>query len=167
MEKVGRPKGLIRYSTALKQAFSSQQRLRRALRPRILIYASLLGLLVIAFSLALAMRTPLKLDVLRDRGAMGREVEDGVIENVYRLQIMNTSEVPHRFRIMVSGLDSIALASASEVRLSGTESRAIPVRVRLGPNKGRPGSNKIMFRLEAVENASIQVNEKAVFFVPR
>ncbi len=169
MEKVDRPKGLIRYSTdrALKQAFSPQQILRRALRPRVLIYSTMLALLAAAFLFALAMRTPLKLDVLRDRGAMGREVEDGMIENVYRLQIMNTSEVPHRFRITVTGLDSLALASTAEVRLSGTESRAIPVRVRLGPNKGHPGSNKIMFRLQALDNASIQVDEKAVFFVPR
>jgi cytochrome c oxidase accessory protein FixG len=169
MDKVSQPQGLIRYSTdrALKTGLTPQQILRRALRPRVVIYSALLGLIISAFSIALATRTPLKFDVLRDRGAMGREVEDGIVENVYRLQIMNTSETPHRYRISVSGVDSIALATSAEISLAGTESRAVPVRVRLAHGKGKPGSNKIMFRLQAIENENLQVSEKAVFFVPR
>src|SRR6476661_4533117 len=75
---------------AMKQGLSSADIRRRALRPRVLIYLAILLAIVTAFGLSLAMRTPLKMDVLRDRGAMGREVDGGVIENVYRLQIMNT-----------------------------------------------------------------------------
>jgi polyferredoxin len=62
------------------------------LRPRILIYGGLLALIVSAFFGTLITRTPLKLGVMRDRGALGREVEDGGLENVYRLQIMNTGK---------------------------------------------------------------------------
>ena len=169
MDKIKLPQGLIRYSTdrALKNAFTPQQIFRHALRPRVIIYSALLGVIISLFSFALATRTPLKFDVLRDRGAMGREVEDGIIENVYRLQIMNTSETPHRYRILVAGVDSITLATPAEVSLAGTESRAVPVRVRLAHGKGKPGSNKIMFRLQAIENENLQVSEKAVFFVPR
>jgi polyferredoxin len=54
-------------------------------------------------------RTPLKLDVIRDRGSMGREVEDGIIENVYRLQIINTDERGHRYRISASGIDGLTV----------------------------------------------------------
>ncbi|MFP5394390.1 MAG: cytochrome c oxidase accessory protein CcoG, partial [Gammaproteobacteria bacterium] len=92
MDKIDLPRGLIRYSTdnAMEQGWTPRQTARRVLRPRVLIYAGLLAILVTAFFATLALRTPLKLDVLRDRGSMGREVDDGLIENVYRLQVMNT-----------------------------------------------------------------------------
>ena len=88
------------------------------------------------------------MDVIRDRGSMARVVEDGMIENVYRLQIMNTDEVAHRYRIVVSGIDGITLASADEVTLQDTESRSVPVTVRVAPGKGVPGSNQITVRAE-------------------
>jgi polyferredoxin len=113
------------------------------------------------------MRTPLKLDVIRDRGVMGREVEDGMIENVYRLQIMNTSESAHRYKITVSGIDTISLATPDEVTLAGTETRAVPVRVRIAHGKGHAGSNKIEFELKAIDDIHFHVEEKAVFFIPR
>jgi cytochrome c oxidase accessory protein FixG len=169
MDKVGSPRDLIRYSTdrAIKNQFTAKQIMQRAFRPRVLIYSAILGLIICGFGFALITRTPLKLDVIRDRGAMGREVEDGIIENVYRLQVMNTDERPHRFRITVSGIDSIALAGVQEISLAGTESRAAPVRVRLAHGQGHPGSNKIMFHVQALEDEQLQVKEKAVFSVPR
>jgi polyferredoxin len=90
-----------------------------------------------------------------------------MIENVYRLQIMNTGETPHRFRIAVSGIDSITLATPPEVDIDGATTRAIPVRVRVNAGKGAHGSNKIIFELIAVDNPAVEVREKAVFFVPR
>ena len=36
---------------------------------------------------------------MRDRGALARMVDDGRIENVYRLQIMNATEEPQRYRV--------------------------------------------------------------------
>ncbi len=169
MEKIDLPKGLIRYSTehAIKKKWSVKQIRARVLRPRVLIYTGLLALIVCAFLTMLVLRTPLKMDVIRDRGAMGREVEDGAIENVYRLQIMNTAETAHRFRIQVKGIDSIRLASDDIVTLEGTGSRAVPVRVRLDHGKGKPGSNKIEFELTALDDVHLKLEEHAVFFVPR
>jgi polyferredoxin len=137
------------------------------MRPRVLIYSAVLLMIVSVFFGTLFTRTPLKLDVIRDRGAMGREVENGMIENVYRLQIMNTDEAPHRYRIQVGGIDSIHLETAAEVELGATQSRAVPVRVRIAEGKGNKGSNKIWFSLESADQDNLQVKEKAVFFVPR
>jgi cytochrome c oxidase accessory protein FixG len=169
MDRISRPRGLIRYSTenGMKSGLSAGQIRRRVLRPRVLAYAGALLAVITLFFGSLMMRTPLKLDVIRDRGAMGREVEDGMIENVYRLRIMNTDEAPHRYRIAVSGMDTIALATPDEVALAATESRAVPVRIRVNHGKGQAGSNKIMIEVRALDDERLQVQEKAVFFVPR
>lgn len=169
MDKVGSPRGLIRYSTehAMANRWLPAQMLRHAFRPRVLIYSAALLVIVSVFFGTLLTRTPLKMDVIRDRGAMGREVENGMVENVYRLQIMNTDEAPHRYRISVAGIDSIHLETAAEVELGATESRGVPVTVRVAEGKGEKGSNKITFDLHAVDHPQLHVTEKAVFFVPR
>jgi cytochrome c oxidase accessory protein FixG len=169
MDKVGFERGLIRYSTdhAMRQGLSGTEIRRRALRPRVLIYLLVLLAIVTAFGMSLAMRTPLKMDVLRDRGAMGRELDGGIIENVYRLQIMNTSETAHRYRIMVDGIPSVRLASPDEVTLQGTETRSVPVRVQVDGGQGAKGSNRVHIALEAQDGSALKVREEAVFFVPR
>jgi len=169
MTKIDAPVGLIRYSTehGIAGHLSLKEIRQRVLRPRVLIYTGLLLLIITAFFSTLIMRTPLKLDVIRDRGAMGREVEDGMIENVYRLQIMNTAEASHRYKITVSGIKSITLVSPDEMALEGASSRAVPVRVRVDHNDGKPGSNKIVFELKALDDERLQVKENAVFFVPK
>lgn len=163
MDKVGRPRGLIHYATGS----GKQATWRGVLRPRILIYSAVLWLIIGAFGAALWLRTPLKLDVLRDRGAMGREVEDGAIENVYRLQIMNTTEQPHRYRITVSGLESLAPVTEDVVPVGPTETLAVPLRLRAAAGKGQKGSNPIAIELTALDDPALHVREKAVFIVPR
>jgi cytochrome c oxidase accessory protein FixG len=169
MDKVAQPRGLIRYSTdrAMAEGLSVEQIRRRALRPRVLVYTGLLCAVALAFLAALWLRTPLKMDVIRDRGSMGREVEDGAIENVYRLQIMNTTEQAHTYRIGVDGLPTLAVVSGTEVTLGPTETRAVPVRLRTAHGAGQKGSNRIEVSLQAIDDLSIYVREEAVFIVPR
>ncbi len=169
MDKIGAPRGLVRYWTdhAALNRWSSAEILRHAFRPRVLIYSTVLLLIVAAFFGTLLARTPLKMDVIRDRGSMGREVENGMIENVYRLQIMNTDEAAHRYKIAVSGIDSIKLQGKDEVELGATESRGVPVNVRVDEGHGNKGSNKIWFTITSLDDQGVEVKEKAVFFVPR
>jgi polyferredoxin len=149
------------------QAWTNGQIARRMRRPRVLIYGAILLLIVMALFASLAMRNPVKLDVLRDRGAMGREVEDGMIENVYRLQIMNTSEREHRYRVAAAGIDSLAVASNDEIEVGATETRSVPLRLRIAPGKGGRGSNKISISLQSIDDPGLKVTEHAVFIVPR
>jgi len=169
MDKIGAPRGLVRYWTdhAMKFRWTSAQILRHAFRPRVLIYSAILLTIVVVFFGTLLTRTPLKMDVIRDRGSLGREVEDGMIENVYRLQIMNTDEAPHRYKLTVEGIPSIHIQGGNEVALSSTDSRAVPVSVRTNEGQGEKGSNKIYFTLTTIDEPAIEVKEKAVFFVPR
>lgn len=169
MDKIKRPRGLVRYSTdhALANNFDAKQIRRRAMRPRVLIYTAILALITIAVCSSLFLRTPLKLDVIRDRGSLGREVEDGMIENVYRLQIMNTSEQRQTYRITVDGLPGLTLLTRDEVTVEPTETLAWPIRLRAPHGVGEKGSNKIGIALTSLADASLHVHEKAVFFVPR
>jgi cytochrome c oxidase accessory protein FixG len=168
MEKMGYEKGLVRYTTqhAITQKLDKRGIWRRVLRVRILIYFCILLIIIFATSLSLALRTPLKVDVIRDRG-MPRMMDDGAIENVYRLQVMNTDERPHHFVIEVSGTPGVALSSDSVIDMPAAATRAVPVRVHVTPGSEKSGSVPIRFVVRDQENAAVSVTEKAVFLIPR
>ncbi|MEN9886691.1 MAG: hypothetical protein RL758_1269 [Pseudomonadota bacterium] len=169
MDKVGYPRGLIKYSTqnGMANGWTREQMIRRGLRPRVLVYTAILGAICVAVGVSLFLRTPLKVDVIRDRGALARLVEQGRIENVYRLQVMNATEATQTYRITVEGLPGIALASEPSVEVLPTEVRSVAVRVQIPPAAAASGSHPIHFNVQADGDASLQVREKSVFLVPR
>jgi cytochrome c oxidase accessory protein FixG len=167
MKKMGYAPGLIRYSTenALRNRWGLGQTLKRVARPRVLVYTAILCTLVLGTVAALWLRTPLKVDVIRDRGSLSREVEEGAIENVYRLQIMNASESPRVFHIQASGMPTLKVAGESFFAVEGAGTRMVPVRLRVAGGDARPGSHRIEFEVGAVEDPNVRVRERSVFLV--
>jgi cytochrome c oxidase accessory protein FixG len=167
MDKMGYPKGLIRYTTenALAKGWHLREIVRRIFRPRIIIYTVILIAVVSAVVASLYLRVPLKVDVLRDRTTMMREVEGGALENVYRLQVMNTQEQPHRYRITVSGLPTLHVASESEIELPAATTRLVPLRLQIDGGAAGKGSHPIVIEVDALDDESISAKERSVFFV--
>jgi cytochrome c oxidase accessory protein FixG len=161
MDKLDRPRGLIRYSTE----HALEGKPTQLLRPRVLLYVAVLGAVIAAAILGLWLRVPLKVDVIRDRAAIAREVEGGLVENVYRLQIMNTTEGSRVFEVSVDGLPTLALAIEPRVFLGATESRMVPVRVRAERERVPVGTHAIRFSVRAIDDAGVAVQEKSVFIV--
>jgi cytochrome c oxidase accessory protein FixG len=174
MDKMGYPKGLIRYSTenALKEHYSAGRMVRRLLRPRVLIYTGVLCLIIAAAIVTLYQRVPMKVDVIRDRGNVMREADAPQVQNVYRLQIMNTKEVEREVTIAVSGLEGIRLLGAADpLRIAPASSRLVPVRVEAPRVSGKQGSNRIVFTVKGrdpalPDAAPIEVAEDASFVIP-
>jgi cytochrome c oxidase accessory protein FixG len=167
MDKMHYPRGLIRFTTqnALAGKWAVPQMWRRVFRPRVLVYGALLLTLCTALAFGLAMRTPLKVDVVRDR-TLSRIAAGGKLENVYRLQIMNATEQVQRYHISASGLDALVLASDTEVEVGATESRWVAVRLQVPYGSATPGSHPIEFSVSDTAGAA-QVREKSAFLVPR
>jgi len=167
MGKFNYPTGLIRYSTenALAHGWGFREMVRRVLRTRTLIYGAILLGVMAVLAGALYLRVPLKVDIVRDRASLAREVEGGRIENVYRIQLMNTQEVPHRFRIAASGLPGIGVASESEVEVPAATTRQVPLRVQIDPGATAKGSHRFEVEVKAVDDERIVAREQAVFLV--
>ena len=141
--------------------------LRRAFRPRVLVYSSILLAITLAVGVSLFMRTPLRVDVIRDRGALARQVEQGRIENVFRLQVMNATESTQRYEITVKGLPGIEIASETAVEVLPTEVRSAVIRVQVPPGVAATGSHPIQFDIRSVGDDPVAVSEKAAFLIPR
>jgi cytochrome c oxidase accessory protein FixG len=168
MEKMAYPKGLIRFTTqnAMVQGWTRHEMWRRVLRPRVLVYGAVLAALCAVLVASLVVRTPLKVDVVRDRAALSRIVAGGKLENVYRLQIMNATEEPQRYRLSADGLEGLVLASEGEVAVGPAESRWVAVRLQIPYGSAQPGSHPIHFNIGTM-TGDAHVSEKSVFLVPR
>jgi cytochrome c oxidase accessory protein FixG len=162
MDKVGYPRGLIRYATqnALDGIPS------KVMRPRTYVYATLLSLIFVAGLTGLMLRNPIGLDVIRDRNALYRELDDGEIENVYNLRILNKDEHPHVFRLAVAGLAGAKLDDGPhEWRVGAGEVYTVAVRVEMPSGEIR-GGHDLKFTLSATDAPGLRVVEKARFIAP-
>ncbi len=168
MDKVSLPRGLIRYSTenALARHYSTRDILAHLLRPRTLLYAGVLLIIVAATAWSLATRIPLKVDVIRDRATLYREADNEQIENVFRLHVMNTDEKPHRYSIAVGGVDGITIVGEKVVEVSAASDKNFLLVATVKEGAAPKGSNKILFEIRAAENDAIVVQEKSTFFMP-
>ena len=173
MDKVGYERGLIRYTTenGMINHWSRSSMLRRVLRPRVLVYASILALLTAVLVVSLALRTPFRADVVRDRGVMSRIVEGGLLENVYRMQLMNATEQPQSFRIRARGVDGLRLVArdtgdADSIALEPAQSKWITLYLQVPDGNLEPGSHRVWFDVEMLGNDKV-LEEKSVFLVPR
>ena len=168
MDKMGYARGLVRFATqnGIQEGWGARQILRRVLRPRVLVYTALLWTLILCLGISLAMRTPLKVDVVRDRAALSRIVAGGQLENVYRLQVMNATESPQRYTLSARGLEGLVLASETQVEVGAVQSRWVAVRLHIPYGSATPGSHPVVFDIASADGKD-RISEKSTFIVPR
>ena len=162
MEKVGSPPGLIRYTTqhALEHAKT------RVLRPRILIYGALLVALVLGFVVTVATRSPVALDVIRDRKSLYQLTDDGNVDNVYTIRILNKTEHAQRFAIEAKGASALTLLPANrEYAVPSGAVYSLPVRVRRAAYEPL-GAETITLTARSLDDPRVHVETEARFLAP-
>jgi cytochrome c oxidase accessory protein FixG len=159
MDKLARPRGLIRYATQ-----TGSHGRPRYLRPRILAYATALGMLVAGFCCAVALRVPFNLDVLHDRNALSRELDDGRVENVYSVRLINKDASAHDMRLSARGLPGIEVDSDVPFQSVPAESvKNVVIRVRANAS-GPTGGHDIYIAVRAVDDPTLKAETRARFF---
>ena len=162
MDKVGSPRGLIRYTT--EHALHHEP--TRLLRPRVLIYGGLLSALIIGFGVTIAMRSPVSLDVLRDRNSLYQLTDDGNVDNVYTLRILNKTEREQRFRIEAHGASALTLVPGDrEYRVASGAVYSLPLRVRRAAYDPL-GPETITLTVRSVDDPQIHSTTDARFLAP-
>lgn len=110
MDKMGYPRGLVRYTTENAMAGKPT----RILRPRLFIYVAALLALATLVGVILTGRDPLIADVLRDRSALYRVVGDQ-LENSYSLKLTNRSQQILLISIEASGLAELSVIEPQQL----------------------------------------------------
>ena len=128
------------------------------------------GLLVAVTTLFLALvltRSPLQMDVLRDRNALYREAGRGLIENVYTLRIINKDTADHEVRLSASGVPGLVLEhDEGTLVVPAASVLSLAARIRRDPDKRARRSVPVEFQMRAVDDPDAVYNTDARFLGP-
>jgi cytochrome c oxidase accessory protein FixG len=173
MDKVERPRGLIRYDTEARLDAKKEGKVEKLkfIRPRTIYYATVLllvGGLVLFTQLT---RAPLQITVLHDRNPLFVQLSSGQIRNGYDLKILNKTHDHKHYTLTIEGLDNpvIAVKSAGDVEASDLYVEADSVGqfhifVSAMEDKGKP--KDVVFRL-VDSDTGFEADYESVFMTER
>ncbi|MDR5866631.1 cytochrome c oxidase accessory protein CcoG [Halomonas koreensis] len=158
MDKMGYPRGLIRYTT--ENALEGKP--THILRPRLLGYLAALLVMIGLFVWAVGDRAAVGFEVERDRNQLFQMTRDGEISNVYTLIVRNLDKQDHTYRLEGSGLPGLAL-DTERVSVPAGESRQLVIEATVPPASIELPSHEILLRLEAVDDPDIRLERDSRF----
>ena len=161
MDKMNYPRGLISYTT--EHNLSGQK--THLVRPRLIGYAVALTAMMGVFAYAVSDRALVKLDVLKDR-VLYRENEQGRIENVYTLKVMNKAQTEQTFIIEAVGLEGLKYEGRNEIRAEAGELVTVPVELSMAPEQLPSSTNEVVFHIRSVDDSSIEDEAESRFIGP-
>jgi cytochrome c oxidase accessory protein FixG len=101
MAKIGRPKKLIAYDSERNQELraAGQAPEYRIVRPRTVLYTTLLAVIATVMLAVLILRPSVGLDVIPDRNPLFITLSDGSIRNGYTVRVMNKAYTAKAYRL--------------------------------------------------------------------
>ncbi len=108
MEKIGLPRWLITYDSAVNQTARSKglPTKIRLIRPRTLVYAAVLLLVSSIMLYGLTHRTTTNLTILPERNPLFVQQTDGTIRNGFTVKISNMENEERTFSLVLEGIDN-------------------------------------------------------------
>ena len=166
MIKIGKPVGLIKYTTENEEKGIKTH----IMRPRIMVYMLALSIFIGLFSYTLYIRKEIAVDVLRDRNTFFRMVGINTIENVYKLKIMNKGKNAQQYEITASGNNTdfsvIIDDKFKDRKLAAGEILNLPVKVRANKSDIKRHIQSIELTIKVV-GKDVSVTEGTKYFGPR
>ncbi len=162
MDKMQYPRGLISYTSE----HQLQGGTTHWLRPRIIGYMVVLAIMVGVFSYTIASRIPVELTIIRDRNQLYLTTDNGDIENLYQLQLLNMDKSKHDYEIHIDGIEGAAIVGETVYTLEGGEVRTINLRVRTSPKSLDKPSTVLQFEAIAKDLPSLRAVSESRFMRP-
>jgi polyferredoxin len=163
MDKMNYPRGLIRYTTEN----ALQGKPSRIMRPRLAGYSLAVVVLTGLFLTVLFNRIPVGIDAIRERGQLFREVDGGLIENVYTLKVRNMGEKEMNYRISASGIEGAKIVGQTRVTIQSGDVLALPIALQVPREKLQGNANaEVVFTVEAVGRSGISDSAESRFLGP-
>ncbi len=167
MDKVGRPRGLIRYASL--DETEGQPTKALLLRPRVWVYTAILTLALSGIVYGLTSLAPIELKALHERAPLFVLQSDGSIQNKYTLKILNKTPEAIAVTVSVSGHPDMTLVGA-EAPITAPPGGVTPavVFVRIPRRALASAQQPIIFHAQATRSSGDRVaaERESVFIGP-
>lgn len=147
---------------------------RELFRVRTILYLTVWALIGIAMLLSLTFRSPLDVNVLRDRNPRFVMLSDGSVRNGYDVKILNMTPIYRNVELSVEGLPDakMILGGSSEeatdkLALELEPDRVLPIRlyIKVDPEDVKPGRTDFILNVNNIANDEA-ASAKAIFEAP-
>lgn len=162
MDKMDYPRGLISFTSedAIENGHTKVMRLR------VLGYALAVVAMISAFSYVLMNRSPVSVDIIRDRGARLYRVRHAEVQNVYTVKINNMDQVPHIYDLSVSGDYPFVVDNYRAMQVDAGEVFTIPLRIVVPKASFDIEKTKLTLTVTSRSDDSIFASEESSFIGP-
>ncbi len=165
MEKVGRPRGLIRYASL--DEMEGKPTKAMFARPRVWVYSTILTVALAGIVYGLSSLAAIDLKVLHERAPLFVTLSDGSVQNKYTLKMLNKTPEDLSVSISASGPEGLRLVGAEEpvtIRHGSVTPAMVFVKV---PKKDLTQEQEpIRFRVEATRtNGQVVRSERDSVFI--
>lgn len=163
MDKVGYNRGLIRFTSEDELSTGHTNFFRGRLFGYCLAVCAMIG----AFIYVLSVRTPLSVDVIRDRGTRLYRISGGEVQNVYTVKINNMDTEPHSYSIGVKGDYPFKVKGYRPVIIESGEVFTLPLRVSIPKNIFESEKTEIQLIVSTIgSEKSLEASEATSFIGP-
>ncbi|MBU0509116.1 cytochrome c oxidase accessory protein CcoG [bacterium] len=161
MDRISRPRGLVRYDSLTGLA----GRKRRVVRQRVVVYAVIMILLLVIFTTRVMSRDRVELTVARAAGVPYLVQEDGRVRNLFTLHVTNSEAFEQTITIDVDGHPDIELIVPGQPFAVPPGGRiSTEAFVLLPKDKINASETPVVFRL--LNGDSVLTRTKTVFLGP-
>jgi cytochrome c oxidase accessory protein FixG len=162
MDQMGYEPGLVRYTTEHELNGGTTH----FIRPRLVGYALVLGLMVSGLVYSMATRTAFELDIIRDRGALYQLTPNDTVQNTYTLKLMNMSQGELSYNIKIEGLEGVITDMPEMVTLQSNKMRSFPINIEMDPKDLSNSKTNIEFIVTEAATDTEIAREESRFIAP-
>jgi cytochrome c oxidase accessory protein FixG len=165
MEKLDKPKGLIRYTTENELAGGKIH----LMRPRLFGYSAAVFAMMGMLAFTIYDRTPFQLDIERDRGRLYQMTVNDTVQNSYTLKLINMSQEPKSYSLSVEGLDGLNIIGKTDFDLDVNQLKEVSINLEIDPEvtKTKASKTNIEFIISETATGEEITREESRFIAPR
>ncbi|MEP0862097.1 MAG: cytochrome c oxidase accessory protein CcoG [Ignavibacterium sp.] len=119
MDKIQRPRGLIRYASLR----NIENKAKFKFTPRMMLYSVILFILLSVLTVLMINRTDFNVNILRTPGMLFQQQPDGTISNLYDLNLVNKTFDPTEIKLKLEN------PSNGELKIIGTDLKLEPQQI--------------------------------------
>lgn len=165
MEKLKKPKGLIRYASLAEFAGKKLPPLFK--RPRVIVYSAIMSIAAIALVYGLATMSPIDVKVLHERAPLFVQMSTGEIQNKYTVKVVNKNKAPMNVRITVEGHENLVYVASEKMHIEPGNVGASILLVRLPKKDFIDTSIPVYIHVQDIHNPEIQGRYESTLIGPR
>jgi len=166
MDKIGKPRGLIRYASL--DEMNGKPKHKFFKRPRVLIYLSIMVFAISGLLYGLNNLGTFDLKVIHERQPLFVQMSSGHIQNKYDLKILNKTDKDMNISIAVEGPEGLQTQGLKEkMKLPAGKLSSFITFVRI-PKKNLKGARTpVNFRIQSYEVFDDHIEYLSMFYGPR